>query len=191
MKWSKLFVWNWLKFSVIALWGPFYWHILTEIPVWTSYYIHWKLWNEITYPFPHFNGWTVEVWAWISNFIPRFTGHVIIYVAVIILVKVDPTYYNRTIRYTVKAFFLLLSQLSPVKFIIDFRVTLMPLHGICVGECPTKKTTTKLQDSHTPSMPTHTHTHTGRTVTNRNTRIITETCCIDIILHSYALYAIV
>ena len=29
---------------------------------------------EITYPFPNFNGRTVEAWEWISNFIPHFTG---------------------------------------------------------------------------------------------------------------------
>ena len=29
--------------------------------------------GEITYPFPNFNGTTVEVWEWISNFIPYFT----------------------------------------------------------------------------------------------------------------------
>ena len=26
------------------------------------------MWNEITYPFPHFNGTTIEVWEYISNF---------------------------------------------------------------------------------------------------------------------------
>ena len=30
-----------------------------------------KVWNEITYPFPNFNGATVEVWEWLSNFIPH------------------------------------------------------------------------------------------------------------------------
>ena len=35
--------------------------------------------DEITYPFPNFKGCTVEVWEWMSNFIPHFTGHVIIY----------------------------------------------------------------------------------------------------------------
>ena len=29
--------------------------------------------DEITYPFPNFNGATVEVWEWISNFITHFT----------------------------------------------------------------------------------------------------------------------
>ena len=31
--------------------------------------------DEILYPFPNFNGGTVEVWKWLSNFIPQFTGH--------------------------------------------------------------------------------------------------------------------
>ena len=25
-------------------------------------YTHYKVWDEITYPFPNFNGFTVEVW---------------------------------------------------------------------------------------------------------------------------------
>ena len=49
--------------------GPF---LLT----WISNYIHCNVWGEITYPFPNFNGSTVEVWEWMSNFIPR---HVITY----------------------------------------------------------------------------------------------------------------
>ena len=31
-----------------------------------------RVWDEITFPFPNFNGSTVEVWEWISNFIPHF-----------------------------------------------------------------------------------------------------------------------
>ena len=34
----------------------------------------------MTHPFPNFNGGNsgiVEVWEWISNFIPHFAGHVI------------------------------------------------------------------------------------------------------------------
>ena len=42
-------------------------------------HIHCKVWDEIAYPFPNFNGATVEVWEWISNFTPLFTGHVISY----------------------------------------------------------------------------------------------------------------
>ena len=48
------------------------------IPAWISNYID-KVWDEITYAFPNFNGATVEVWECISNFIPHFTGHVITY----------------------------------------------------------------------------------------------------------------
>ena len=32
------------------------------------------MWSEITYPFPNFNGATVGVWEWISNFIPHYNG---------------------------------------------------------------------------------------------------------------------
>ena len=35
------------------------------------------MYDEITYPFPNFNSCTIEVWEWISNFIPHFTGYVI------------------------------------------------------------------------------------------------------------------
>ena len=39
-------------------WGLFYWHRLTLIPALISTYIHHRdrVWNEITYPFPNFNG---------------------------------------------------------------------------------------------------------------------------------------
>ena len=37
------------------------------------------MWDEITYPFLNFNGATVEVLEWISNFIVHFTEHVITY----------------------------------------------------------------------------------------------------------------
>ena len=46
-----------------------YWHGLTLIPAWISNHTSSKLWAEITYPYPNFNGCTVEVWEWISNFI--------------------------------------------------------------------------------------------------------------------------
>ena len=35
--------------------------------------------DELTYPFPDFNGATVDVWEWKSNFTPPFTEHVITY----------------------------------------------------------------------------------------------------------------
>ena len=37
------------------------------------------MYDEIIFPFPNFNGATVEVWEWINNFIPHFTGRVITY----------------------------------------------------------------------------------------------------------------
>ena len=74
-------------FAVMALGDrlpyPVYKVILTilgpHLPTWISNYIHHKVWNEITYPFPNFNGCIVEVWEWISNFIPHLTGHVVTY----------------------------------------------------------------------------------------------------------------
>ena len=41
--------------------GHFYYHGLTLIPAWISNYIHYNVWDEITYPFLNFNGATVEV----------------------------------------------------------------------------------------------------------------------------------
>ena len=38
-----------------------------------------KVWDGIISPFPNFNGTTIEVGEWKSNFIPHFTGHVITY----------------------------------------------------------------------------------------------------------------
>ena len=41
--------------------SPFYKHGLTLISAWISKYTHYKMWDEITYPFLNFNGATVEV----------------------------------------------------------------------------------------------------------------------------------
>ena len=46
--------------------GLFYWQELALISAWISNHIPNKLWNEITYPFPNFNGATVEVCEWIK-----------------------------------------------------------------------------------------------------------------------------
>ena len=57
--------------SVLALWinfNPSYTH-----------HKHDKVWDEITYSLPNFNCAAIEVWEWLSNFIPHFTGHVITY----------------------------------------------------------------------------------------------------------------
>ena len=42
------------------IWGPFYYHGLTLILVWISNYTHYKMWDEITYPFPNFKGGTLK-----------------------------------------------------------------------------------------------------------------------------------
>ena len=59
--------------------GPFYWHGLTLIPAGISNHIHYKVWDEITYPFLNFHGCTAEVWEWMSNCNPHSSGHVITY----------------------------------------------------------------------------------------------------------------
>ena len=38
-----------------------------------------KVWDAITHPFPNLNGYIVEVWKWISNYIPHFILDVITY----------------------------------------------------------------------------------------------------------------
>ena len=37
------------------------------------------MWDKITYPFPNFNSFPVEVWKWISNFIPHIILDAIIF----------------------------------------------------------------------------------------------------------------
>ena len=60
--------------------GPYYWHGLTLIAARMDKWIHYdKMWDEVIYPFPNFNGRTTDVWKWISNFIPQFPGHLITY----------------------------------------------------------------------------------------------------------------
>ena len=59
--------------------GPFYQNGLTLITAWISNYMSSKVWDEITYPFPNFNGVNVEVWEWIFNFITTFVMAIITY----------------------------------------------------------------------------------------------------------------
>ena len=49
----------------IDYWDPLYLHGLISIPAWINTYIHDNVWDEINYPFPNFNGCTVEIWVWI------------------------------------------------------------------------------------------------------------------------------
>ena len=55
-------------------------HICVARPEWvkvnpSSNCIYYKVWGEITYAIPNFSSVTVEVWKWISSFIPHFAGH--------------------------------------------------------------------------------------------------------------------
>ena len=58
--------------AAILISSPFYKHDLTLIPACISNHTPSKVWDRITYPFLNFNGCTVEVYEWISNFIPHF-----------------------------------------------------------------------------------------------------------------------
>ena len=64
-------------FFVVVLWFPMGFMWSSEAMI--SNYNHYKVWDEITYPFSNFNGGTVEVWDWMCNFIPRFIMEVITY----------------------------------------------------------------------------------------------------------------
>ena len=73
---------NWGSFykhgiTLIQAW--IYKHGITLIQAWISNHILNKVWDEITPPFPNFNGATVEVWEWINNSIPHFAMGVITY----------------------------------------------------------------------------------------------------------------
>ena len=36
------------------------------------------MWDESTYPFSNFNSAAIQVWKWISDFIPHFTEHMML-----------------------------------------------------------------------------------------------------------------
>ena len=59
--------------------GPFYQNGLTLIPACVGNYIQYKVWDEISYPSPNIDGFIVEGWELISNFIPHFTVRVVTY----------------------------------------------------------------------------------------------------------------
>ena len=59
---------------IVHSWGPFG---LTLISAWISNYIYYKLWHEVTYPFP--NSSTVEIWELICNFISHFIIYILTY----------------------------------------------------------------------------------------------------------------
>ena len=45
----------------IVVHGPFYYHGLTLLSAWINNYIHYKVWDKISYPFLNFNGATVRM----------------------------------------------------------------------------------------------------------------------------------
>ena len=70
-------------FSIMALQcilqGPLLFTWINFNPItWIINYIHYNGWDEINCISTNFNG-AVDVWEWISNLIPRFTGYMIIY----------------------------------------------------------------------------------------------------------------
>ena len=56
--------------------GPLLEHGLTLIPAWISDPKPSKVWDEIAYSFPNFNGSIFEVWEWISNLMPHIIMNV-------------------------------------------------------------------------------------------------------------------
>ena len=67
-----------LSFKLLGLYLIFY-DDLPLILAWISNNIDDIVWDKITQQFPNPNGAAVEVWEWISNFIPYCTVHVFIY----------------------------------------------------------------------------------------------------------------
>ena len=59
--------------------GHFYLHGLNYIPAWISNHMPSKVWEQIIYSFPNFSVSNIEIWEWISNFIPHFIMNVITY----------------------------------------------------------------------------------------------------------------
>ena len=50
-----------------------------------------EVWDEITYPSSNFNGRTVDIWEWTSNFIPHFIMDVITYSRWEFVSELDPS----------------------------------------------------------------------------------------------------
>ena len=47
-------------YSLLLFMDPFYWHDIHIIPKWLSNHMSSKVWNEITYPIPSFNGLVMD-----------------------------------------------------------------------------------------------------------------------------------
>ena len=70
---------RWFETPSCSLWRHCDVESAPLIPAGISYYIQYKMWHEIMYPFPNSNGCNVQVREWIWNLILHFTRHVIIY----------------------------------------------------------------------------------------------------------------
>ena len=64
---------EWFRESRRPFWTPLLTG-LTLMPAWISNPISIKVCDEITYSISNFNGSIVEVWGWINNVTPYFTG---------------------------------------------------------------------------------------------------------------------
>ena len=60
-------------------WSPILLTLINLTPAWISNRMPNKVWEEITNPFPNFNGCNAEVWNWKSNFTPDIILNVITY----------------------------------------------------------------------------------------------------------------
>ena len=72
--------------------GPFYQHGLTWIPARMNNHMRSKVCDDGTYPFPNFNGCTVEVSEWIGNVMPQFIMNGCNYYA-----RINPCYQSRVL----------------------------------------------------------------------------------------------
>ena len=65
----------------------FYQHGLTLIPTCKNNHIHYKVWDDITYPFPNLKCCAVEVQEWMNYFIPHF---IMVWLLIHAGIKVNP-----------------------------------------------------------------------------------------------------
>ena len=63
----------------IVLWGSFYQYGLTLFSAGISNHMPSKVWDDIIFPFPYFNGCIIKVCGWIRNFSQYFMMDVVIY----------------------------------------------------------------------------------------------------------------
>ena len=62
-------------YSLLDIFGePLFLHGLTLTPTWIHNCIHYKVWDNIVYPFSNSNSAAVDVFEWISNFHSIFHG---------------------------------------------------------------------------------------------------------------------